>query len=292
MSDTKITTQILDGKALAKIKQQELIAKTSLFKNKSGRSPKLVVVIVGNDPASQVYVRNKVKACGETGFESELIELPENTDQSVLDKLVHKLNKDDSVDGILVQLPLPKHLDAERINHILDPMKDADGFTFENLGLLFAGQTRVAPCTPYGVIQILRHYGVSIEGKHAVVVGRSLTVGRPMAQLLLQAQATLSICHSKTKNLEDITRLGDIVVVAAGKPEFLGKDAFKRNSVVIDVGIHRIKDSKKLVGDVKANELLGHVTALTPVPGGVGPMTIAMLLENTLILAELRQQRS
>jgi methylenetetrahydrofolate dehydrogenase (NADP+)/methenyltetrahydrofolate cyclohydrolase len=252
------------------------------------------VVIVGEDPASQVYVRNKVKTCGKAGIESFHFELPAAISESDLKAKIEELNHNPAVDGILVQLPLPRHIDADAILATIRPEKDPDGLTINNLGLLFAGKKRVAPCTPWGVLKLLEHYNLSVAGKHAVVVGRSNIVGKPMAQLLLEANATVTMCHSKTVNLAHYTREGDIVVVAAGKERFLGHEAFKPGAIVIDVGMHRPTTGEfagKLCGDVRFEELEGHVQAATPVPGGVGPMTIQMLMENTLHLAELAHAR-
>lgn len=280
----------LSGTDVAKHRQAELRAKIDAFHARTGRKPGLAVVIVGHDPASQVYVKNKVKTTLALGMESFHFELPANTSEADVIALVEKLNNDSKVDGILVQLPLPKGIDAESVIAKIRPEKDPDGLTVGNLGLLFAGKKRVAPCTPWGVMAILSHYGIEVAGKHAVVVGRSNIVGKPMAQLLLDANATVTICHSRTKDLESETCRADIVVVAAGRPRFLGKQAFRAGAVVVDVGIHRPSEGDfagKLCGDVRYEELEGHVHAATPVPGGVGPMTIQMLMENTVRLAEL-----
>lgn len=280
---------ILDGKLVAKVRRSQLAQRCEAFKEKSGRSPGLAVILVGDDPASQVYVRNKIAACGEVGIKSTERRLSVSATAADIAREISALNEDNGVDGILLQLPLPKGLDAESLTEMIRADKDPDGLTMDNLGRLFVGRPRAISCTPFGVMKILEHYQIPLEGQHAVVVGRSQIVGKPMAQLLLQANCTVTTCHSKSRDLEAITRLGDIVVVAAGKPEFLGKNAFKKDAVVIDVGIHRVAKadgSTKLVGDVRAQELDGWVKALTPVPGGVGPMTITMLLENTLNLAE------
>ncbi|MCJ8277921.1 MAG: bifunctional methylenetetrahydrofolate dehydrogenase/methenyltetrahydrofolate cyclohydrolase FolD, partial [Bdellovibrionales bacterium] len=269
--------------------RQGLKGRVDSFKSDKGMEPCLAVVLVGEDPASQVYVRNKIKACAEAGIKSVERRLPEDTSQDDLLKVVDELNNDSSVHGILVQLPLPKHIDEEIVTNKISAMKDADGLTHESLGLLVAGQKRVAPCTPFGVIQLLKKYNVEMNGAKAVVIGRSQIVGTPMALLLLEENATVTICHSRTKNLREHLHSADIVVVAAGKPEFLGKDDFAPGTVIVDVGIHR-KENKKLCGDVLFDELTETAKAMTPVPGGVGPMTIAMLLENTLKLAELQAQ--
>lgn len=279
----------LSGTEVAKHRQVELRKKIAAFDKSVGRKPGLAVVIVGEDPASQVYVRNKVKTSTDLGMESFHFELPASSTEAEVMALVEKLNHDSKVDGILVQLPLPRHLNSDAIISKIRPEKDPDGLTIGNLGLLFAGKKRVAPCTPWGVMAILEHYDIEVAGRHAVVVGRSNIVGKPMAQLLLEADATVTICHSRTKDLEMITRAADLVVVAAGKPRFLGRSAFREGAVVIDVGIHRPTSGEfagKLCGDVRFEELEGHVSAATPVPGGVGPMTIQMLMENTVHLAE------
>jgi methylenetetrahydrofolate dehydrogenase (NADP+) / methenyltetrahydrofolate cyclohydrolase len=274
----------LSGTVVSEAKRIQIKKRAQAFEKKMGRKAGLSVIIVGDDPASHVYVKNKVKGCEEVGIRSVHHHLKADIKSTELLNLIEKLNNDNQVDAILVQLPLPKQIDAKKIiQHIL-PSKDADGLTTENMGLLFEGQPRVTPCTPRGVIEILKHYDISIQGKHCVVVGRSQIVGRPMAQLLLQEDATVTVVHSKTKDISAYTRQADIVVVAAGKPRFLGAEDFKKGAVIIDVGIHRLFSG--LCGDVRFEELLSHVKAATPVPGGVGPMTITMLLENTLILAE------
>lgn len=283
---------LLNGKAVAEHRRERLKAKIAEFTKKTGRAPALATILVGDDPASHVYVHNKRKTCAEIGIKSIDRDLPANVSQEKLLETIKILNSDPFVDGILVQLPLPKHLDSEQALETLDPQKDPDGLTYENLGLLWGGKKRVAPCTPLGVMKILEHYKIDLAGKKAVVIGRSNIVGKPMAHLLQEANATVTVCHSKTPDIKVYTREADIVVVAAGKERFIGKDAFKKNSVVVDVGMHRPTQGEfanKLCGDVKFEELEGHVAAATPVPGGVGPMTIQMLLENTLSLAELRE---
>lgn len=283
---------ILDGKLVSNHIRSEIRLRALQFAKMTGRSPGLAVVLVGDDSASQVYVKNKIKACEEVGIRSFHHALPTKSAQggghevkeSDLVQLIQSLNKDSEVDGILVQLPLPKGLNSDLIIQEISPQKDADGLTVENMGLLFTGRPRVSPCTPYGVIKILEHYKIPISGRHCVVVGRSRIVGRPMAQLLLHENATVTVAHSKTKNIEEITQLGDIVVFAAGVPKMFHRKHLKKNAVVIDVGIHRTDQG--LCGDVDAKDLDGHVSALTPVPGGVGPMTITMLLHNTIALAE------
>ncbi len=278
----------LSGKAVSGKIRKQLAQDSAEFKRQQGRSPGLAVVIVGDDPASHIYVKNKIKACDEVGFRSFHHHLPENVSEADVLACVQRLTENNEVDGMLVQLPLPKHLSREKILNAISPLKDADALTIENQGLLFAGRPRVKPCTPAGVIEILKHYDIPIAGQHAVVVGRSAIVGKPMAQLLLLEDATVTMAHSKTRNLREFTSHADIVVVAAGKPRFLGADDFKKNSVIIDVGMHRLFDG--LCGDVRFEELRAVARAVTPVPGGVGPMTITMLLKNTLDLAKLRVQ--
>jgi methylenetetrahydrofolate dehydrogenase (NADP+)/methenyltetrahydrofolate cyclohydrolase len=249
------------------------------------------VVLVGENPASQVYTRNKEKASNEVGMRGKLHKLPESTSEAELLALLDRLNKDDAVDGILVQLPLPKQIDEKKVLDAVDPRKDVDGFHPMNVGLLNSGRPALVPCTPSGCMHILKHSGTDISGAQAVVVGRSNIVGKPMAQLLLAANATVTIAHSKTRDLPGLCRRADVLVAAIGKPEFVKGDWVKRGSIVIDVGINRIDigDGKtKLVGDVAFEEAREIAAAITPVPGGVGPMTIACLLENTLEAARRR----
>ena len=282
--------QLLDGKAVAAQKRQEIAEDIEEFIQFHQRAPGLAVVLVGEDPASTVYVRNKIKACEQVGVLSFEHRLPERTSPEELETLITRLNQDDQVDGILVQLPLPKRLDEYDVLSWIDPHKDPDGLTTENLGLMLSGRARIYSCTPNGVMEILKHYEISIEGKLAVVVGRSNIVGKPMALLLQNANATVTVCHSRTPDIRLHTRQADIVVVAAGKKALLGKKDFKQGAVVVDVGMHReVVDGKtKFCGDVRFEELDGWVSAATPVPGGVGPMTITMLLHNTLQLAKQR----
>ena len=291
-------TVLLDGKVVAAHRRARLASDVAEFRAKSGRAPGLAVILVGDNPASHIYVRNKIKACDEAGIVSFHIPLSATVTQDELHKEIEKLNLRDDVDGILVQLPLPKGLNETAALETIVPHKDPDGLTSGNLGLLLAGRKRVAPCTPYGVMKILEHFKVPLEGKKAVVVGRSNIVGKPMSLLLMEANATVTMAHSRTKDLVSVTREAEVVVVAAGQPRFLGREAFAKGSVVVDVGIHRVPESDALViggkkasicGDVRYEELLGHVQAVTPVPGGVGPMTIQMLLENTLTLSKLRR---
>ena len=276
---------LIDGKAVAAQVRQQLTAKVEAFKQTHGRPPCLGVILVGEDPASQVYVRNKHRACEQVGMTSRQVVLSAETTESHLKAEVDKLNGDPEVDGFLVQLPLPGGLSAEAVKNWIDPKKDADGLTPENLGLLVAGTPRVVSCTPLGVMELIKSTGYDLEGKNAVVVGRSQIVGLPMSLLLTQANATVTICHSKTKNLQQKTREADVVVVAAGKPKMLGQGDFKKDALVIDVGIHRTENG--LCGDVDFENVKDQVGYITPVPGGVGPMTIAMLLQNTIKLAEL-----
>lgn len=280
---------LLSGTTVAKHRRESLKAKIAEFTKKAGRPPALATILVGDDPASHVYVKNKRKTCEEVGIKSVDRDLPANISQEKLLSTIKELNNDKAVDGILVQLPLPKNLNSDEALTTLNPSKDPDGLTYENLGLLWGGKKRVAPCTPSGVMAILEYYKIDVAGKRAVVIGRSNIVGKPMAHLLQEANATVTVCHSRTPDVKVFTREADIVVVAAGKERFIGKDAFKKDAIVIDVGMHRPtagEFANKLCGDVRFEELEGHVKAATPVPGGVGPMTIQMLLENTLTLAK------
>lgn len=283
--------QVLNGKEVAQATLENVRKNTEEFQSRHGRKPGLAVILVGVDPASEVYVRNKVKTCEETGFKSFHHAMPNDHTPKKLEDLIAKLNSDKSVDGILLQLPLPKGYDKDYFTNLISPEKDVDGLGFESQGRLWAGKPNAIPCTPKGVMRILDFYKISCEGKSAVVIGRSEIVGKPMAQLLMNANATVTICHSKTPDINAYTQNADIVVVAAGKARLFGKENFKKNSVVIDVGMHRqdVSGKTKLCGDVRYEELDGHVSAATPVPGGVGPMTIAMLMENTLELARFHQ---
>lgn len=277
---------ILDGKAVAKARREILKQKIAQLPSKPG----LAVVLVGDDKASQVYVGGKIKACQELGIESFEVLLPADTSESELKHQIDRLNHDKNVHGMIVQLPLPEHLDSLKAIGWVSPHKDADCLTMENLGALWMGRPRTMPCTPSGVMAILQHYKIDVAGMNAVVVGRSNIVGKPMAHLLSQANATVTICHSKTKNLREHLRRADIAVIAAGQPEFLGAEDFSKDAIVIDVGIHRRPAASpggkdRLCGDVRFQEL--QVRAATPVPGGVGPMTITMLMENTVRLYEL-----
>ena len=278
--------KIIDGKAISKEVRGEIARDVSAFVQRHGCAPGLAVVIVGNDPASQVYVRNKKRACEEVGFYSESYELPEDTTQEELIALIEKLNLDEKKHGILVQLPLPKHLNETEVLLKIRPEKDVDAFHPYNVGKIMIGNHDLLPCTPAGVMVLLERSGVEVKGKRCVVIGRSNIVGKPMAMLLLHAHGTVTVCHSRTQNLCDICREADILVASIGKPEFVTADMVKEGAVVVDVGINRLENGK-LVGDVKFAEVEPKASYITPVPGGVGPMTITMLLKNTLTAAEL-----
>ena len=273
--------QIISGKEVA-LKVREAIKKdvNDLYE-KSGKRPGLAVIIVGEDPASQVYVKNKAKGCEEVGFYSEVYRLAENTQMDELLALIEKLNKDEKINGILCQLPLPKHLDETAVILAIDPDKDVDAFHPVNTGKIMIGNYSFLPCTPAGVMELIASTGVDIAGKECVVVGRSNIVGKPQAMLLLQKNGTVTICHSRTKNLAETTRRADILVVAVGRANFITGDMVKEGAIVVDVGINRGEDGK-LVGDVHFDSCEKVASHITPVPGGVGPMTITMLLKNTL----------
>ena len=275
---------IIDGKQIAS-ELRENIAKQ--VKDLT-RKPGLAVILVGDDPASAVYVRNKDNACQEVGFYSEKITLPVQTTQAELLSEVNRLNQDNQIDGILVQLPLPSHLDANLVIETISPEKDVDGFHSENIGKLMQNKSYLRPCTPKGVMTMLKNTGVDLVGKNAVVVGASNIVGRPMAMELLNARATVTICHSKTQNLADKISQADIVVAAVGIPQMIQGDWIKQDAIVIDVGINRLDDGR-LVGDVDFESAKDKAAWITPVPGGVGPMTIATLLENTLSAYQARE---
>lgn len=275
---------IIDGKKTAAEIRAQLRSRTAALEEKYGKKVGLAVVLIGDDPASQVYVRNKVRGCEEAGIRSFAHYLPPDTTQSQAEELVRSLASDDAVHGILVQLPLPKHLDAERILACIPSSKDVDGFSAENIGKLALGEEGIVACTPLGVMELLRRYSVELRGKRAVVVGRSNIVGRPMALLLLNADATVTVCHSRTENLAEECARADILVAAVGKPNFITADMVKDGAVVVDVGINRVDG--KLVGDVDFSSVSQKASLITPVPGGVGPMTIAMLLTNVVTCAE------
>lgn len=286
--------KLLDGKALAETVRTEIAAHVARFKEKHGITPCLAAVLVGDDPASEIYVRNKEKACEKIGMASRLFRLPASTRTPELLELVGRLNADPEIHGILVQLPLPTGCDTLQILDAVDPRKDVDAFHPENVGLISQGRPRFLPCTPYGVQQMLVRSGIEIAGKHVVVVGRSDIVGKPMAMMLVQkmggADATVTIVHSRTKNLAEITRQADILIVAIGRPRFLTADMLKPGAVVVDVGINRLDDGK-ICGDVDFDAVKDVAGAISPVPGGVGPLTISMLLLNTLTAAQLRSPK-
>jgi methylenetetrahydrofolate dehydrogenase (NADP+) / methenyltetrahydrofolate cyclohydrolase len=273
---------LINGREVAKQVKAEVAEDCARFKKQFGRSPQLAVISVGDDPASKIYLRNKEKAAAEVGMQSLRFALEKERSQEELDSLITRLNTDSEVNGILVQLPMPGHFSVDAVMSAMNPLKDADGFHPENLGLLLSGRPRVKPCTPFGVMRMLEHYKISVSGKTAVVIGRSNIVGKPMGQLLLAADATVISCHSKTKNLKDYTRQGDIVVVAAGKPEFMDASYFKSDAYVIDVGMHHLDG--RITGDVNFKSCENKVAGISPVPGGVGQMTVAMLLRNTIDL--------
>ncbi len=280
---------LLDGKKLAQAMQAELAAEVERLVRARGVRPGLAAVLVGDDPASHVYVRNKRRACQQVGIESWLHQLPAEVAEKELLYLVAALNVDPKVHGILVQLPLPRHVDERTVIRTVAPLKDVDGFGPENLGLLTAGYPRYYPCTPLGVQQLLVRHDIPIEGRHVVIVGRSNIVGKPLALILMQkapgANATVTVCHSRSRDLASLTRQADVVVVAIGQANFLRGDMVKPGAVVVDVGMNRLPDGK-LCGDVAFDEVAPVASAITPVPGGVGPMTITMLLHNTLQAAK------
>ncbi len=277
--------KLINGKEIAAAVRAELKADCATFVAKHGYAPGLAVVIVGEDPASQIYVRNKARACEEVGFCSEVHRLPAETEQAALNALIDRLNADNRIHGILVQLPLPAHLDAEEVTLRIDPRKDVDAFHPFNVGRILLGDPIFLPCTPAGVMELLRRSGIDPSGKRCVVIGRSNIVGKPMAMLLLAANGTVTVCHSRTVGLADITREADILVSAVGRANFVTADMVKPGAVVIDVGMNR-DASGKLVGDVDFPSVSPLCSFITPVPGGVGPMTITMLLRNTLVAAE------
>ncbi len=277
--------KLIDGKQISAQIRLEIKEETAAFIRERGYAPGLAVVIVGEDPASQVYVRNKARACEEVGFYSEVHALPADTKQEELNALVDRLNADTRIHGILVQLPLPRHLDETEVLLRIDPRKDVDAFHPYNVGEIMIGDYKFLPCTPAGVMALLERSGIDPTGKTCVVIGRSNIVGKPMAMLLLHANGTVTVCHSKTKDLAAVCRTADILVVAIGRADFVGADMVKEGAVVIDVGMNRRADGK-LTGDVNFAEVEPIASAITPVPGGVGPMTITMLLKNTLTAAK------
>jgi methylenetetrahydrofolate dehydrogenase (NADP+)/methenyltetrahydrofolate cyclohydrolase len=281
-----VAARVIDGKAVGAAVRKQVAAEVVGFAEERGRAPQLTTVIVGDDPASEVYVRNKHRACEEAGMRSAHHGLAAETSEAELLELVEQLGADDDVDGILVQLPVPDHIDPDRVVAAIDPAKDVDGLTPVNAGLLAHGMPGLVPCTPAGVMELLRHEGVELEGAEAVVVGRSKLVGVPVSRLLLAANATVTVCHSRTRDLAATCRRADVLVAAVGSPRLLGADAIKPGAVVIDVGVNRTDAG--LVGDVDFDAASEVASAITPVPGGVGPMTIAMLLVNTLAAARAR----
>jgi methylenetetrahydrofolate dehydrogenase (NADP+)/methenyltetrahydrofolate cyclohydrolase len=292
-----MTAEIISGKKIAEEMRAEMKKEIAELKSKHKLVPGLAVVLVGENPASVVYVRNKKKSCEETGVNSIEHKLPQDTPEADLLALVDKLNNDDAVHGILVQLPLPKQIDENKVLNKILPSKDVDGFHPFNVGRMLVGDPIFLPCTPHGVQQMLVRSGAKVEGSHVVIVGRSNIVGKPVAAILVQkakgANATVTICHSRTKDLPAVTRLGDILIAAIGVPEFVKADMVKEGAVVIDVGVNRVEDKSnpkgfKLVGDVDFEAVKEKASAISPVPGGVGPMTITMLLHNTIRAAKLK----
>ena len=272
--------KIIDGKALASDIKKDIHKKAIEFENKHNRKIGLAVILVGENPASQIYVRNKIVACENTNIKSFEYYLPENTQENELIQLIEEINTDINIDGLLVQLPLPSHLNEKYILSKINPLKDVDGFHCLNAGNLFLGNDCLTACTPSGIIELIKSTGESIEGKHAVVIGRSNIVGKPIAMLLLQNNATVTICHSRSEDIKSLTKQADILVVAIGKKEFVTADMIKDNSIIIDVGMNRVDG--KLYGDVNFAQCSEKASYITPVPGGVGPMTITMLLNNTV----------
>lgn len=277
---------IIDGKKISQELKDDLKVKVAQYKEQ-GIEICLAVIQVGEDKASSVYVRNKKRACEYIGVKSLSYELPETTTEKELLDLVKELNERDDVNGILVQLPLPKHIDEDKVIEAIDPKKDVDGFHPMSVGALSIGKKGFISCTPYGIIELLERTGVEMDGKECVIVGRSNIVGKPMAMLMLRQNATVTVTHSHTKNLKEVCKRADILIVAIGKKEFITADYVKEGAVVIDVGIHR-DDNNKLYGDVKYDEVAAHASAITPVPGGVGPMTIAMLMKNCVNAVEIQ----
>ncbi|HFI0453946.1 TPA: bifunctional methylenetetrahydrofolate dehydrogenase/methenyltetrahydrofolate cyclohydrolase [Streptococcus suis] len=271
---------VIDGKALAAKMQAALAEKTARLKAEKGLVPGLVVILVGEDPASQVYVRNKERSALAAGFKSEVVRVAATISEAELLELIERYNQDDAWHGILVQLPLPAHISEEKVLLAIDPDKDVDGFHPTNMGKFWSGHPVMIPSTPAGIMEMFKEYQIDLEGKSALVIGRSNIVGKPMAQLLLDANATVTIAHSRTKNLPELARQADILVVAIGRGHFVTKDFIKPGAVVIDVGMNR-DENGKLIGDVKYDEVADLASHITPVPGGVGPMTITMLMEQT-----------
>lgn len=280
--------EIIDGKELSKKIREQLKEEVDNLK-KHGINPKLAVIMVGNDPASSVYVKNKSKACKKVGIEFDEYLFDSNIEEIELLNTIEKLNKDDKIDGILLQAPIPKHLDIIKAFRTILPEKDVDGFNPVNIGNLCIGEDTFISCTPFGIVKMLEEYNIETEGKRVVILGRSNIVGKPLIQCMLNKNATVTICHSKTQNLKEITKDADILIAAIGKPKFVTKDMVKENSVIIDVGINRLEDGK-IVGDVDYENVIDKVSYITPVPGGVGPMTIAMLLNNVVKAAKKKSK--
>jgi len=278
--------QILSGKDVSDRVKSEIAEQTKLLTEK-GITPGLAVIIVGDDQASRVYVNNKKKACALVGFKSEEYELPESTTENELLKLINELNARSDIDGILCQMPLPGHLDEQLVINTIDPKKDVDAFHPSNVGKIMIGDFDFLPCTPAGIMELIKETGIEISGRECVVIGRSNIVGKPMSMLLLHKSGTVTVCHSKTKNIKEVTKRADILVAAVGIPGFVTEDMVKEGAVVIDVGINR-DENGKLCGDVDFGNVSKIASAITPVPGGVGPMTIAMLMQNTLTAAKKR----
>lgn len=280
--------ELISGKVVSAKVREDIKADTASFKEQYGTAPGLAVIMVGDNPASAVYVRNKHKACLEVGMTSYEIKFDADISEDELLSKIDELNEDDNVDGILVQLPLPKTINEQKVINRISPTKDVDAFHPENVGKIMIGNYTFLPCTPAGIVELLNYYNVDIEGKSCVVVGRSNIVGKPMAHLLLERNGTVTVCHSRTKNLKEITSSADILVVAIGKAKFLTDDMVKPGAVVIDVGINRLDDGT-LAGDVDFGAVQSLASMITPVPGGVGPMTITMLLKNTLTAARMHK---
>ena len=280
---------VIDGKIVSQKVKEEVKEEIKFLKDEK-KQVTLAVIIVGDDPASRIYVNNKKKACEYVGINSEEYALPENVKQEEVIELINKLNKKQSVNGILVQLPLPKHIDEKTVIESISNVKDVDAFSYENVGRIMTGNFRFLPCTPAGIMELLNSYNIKVEGKDCVVVGRSNIVGKPMAMLLLKENATVTICHSKTKNLSDICRNADILISAVGKANFIKSDMIKKDSVIIDVGMNR-DEYGKLCGDVNFDDVKSKVSYITKVPGGVGPMTIAQLMRNTLKAFKIQNRK-
>ena len=280
---------IIDGKLVSQAVRASVAKEVEALKGE-GISPVLAVILVGNDPASAVYVKNKQKACIETGITPIQITMPEETEEEALLSKIDELNNDASVHGILVQLPLPKHISEKKVIESISPKKDVDAFTHDSVGRIVEGKYTFLPCTPAGIMKLLEYYNVDIQGKECVIIGRSNIVGKPMALLMLNASGTVTVCHSKTQNLSEVTKRADILVVAIGKAEFVTADMVKDGAVVIDVGINRMPDGK-LKGDVEFEGVSKIASLITPVPGGVGPMTISMLMQNTVFAAKNSAQK-